>query len=96
MIMNVCRQFATKQSCTQCGVTIGCGELVMRARHLVFHVSCFRCSVCLCVLCTGDRYGLNTADRVLCAEHYISMASEIAGLYTPTVHYNKVYFKTRV
>lgn len=41
----------------------------MRARELVFHISCFSCILCGAQLSTGDTAAIR-GGRVFCAEHY--------------------------
>lgn len=41
----------------------------MRARELVFHVSCFSCAICGKPLSTGDTAGIS-GGRIFCGEHY--------------------------
>ena len=63
-----CRRFAVKQ-CSRCREGITANELVMKARHLVFHLGCFTCSSCDKVLTTGDHFGIS-GDTVFCRQHY--------------------------
>lgn len=63
-----CRRFAVKQ-CSRCREGITANELVMKARHLVFHLGCFTCSSCNNVLTTGDHFGIS-GDTVFCRQHY--------------------------
>ena len=64
----VCRRFAVKQ-CSRCHEGITANELVMKARHLVFHLGCFTCASCNKVLTTGDHFGIS-GDTVFCRQHY--------------------------
>lgn len=41
----------------------------MRARELVFHISCFSCILCGAQLSTGDTAAIR-GGRVFCGEHY--------------------------
>lgn len=41
----------------------------MRAKELVFHVSCFSCAICGKPLSTGDTAGIS-GGRIFCGEHY--------------------------
>ncbi|KAL7648911.1 UNVERIFIED_CONTAM: hypothetical protein RMT77_000845 [Armadillidium vulgare] len=55
--------------CGRCGLEIGPQELVMRARHSVFHLNCFICSYCHIQLNKGDQFGMR--DGVIyCRPHY--------------------------
>lgn len=47
--------------CSKCMASISSSELVMRARHLVYHIRCFSCSVCNCVLNKGDHFGIRSS-----------------------------------
>ena len=62
-----CRRYGS--SCAGCGMSICASDLVMRARHLVFHLDCFTCCVCQRVLRTGEEFGLRQG-RVHCRLHY--------------------------
>ncbi|XP_073845306.1 apterous isoform X2 [Musca autumnalis] len=65
--------FGTRR-CSRCLASIGASELVMRARNLVFHVTCFCCVVCQSPLTKGDQYGIIDA-LIYCRTHY-TMARE--------------------
>ncbi|KAL9916711.1 protein apterous isoform X1 [Glossina fuscipes] len=65
--------FGTRR-CSRCLASIGSTELVMRARNLVFHVTCFCCVVCQTPLTKGDQYGIIDA-LIYCRTHY-TMARE--------------------
>ncbi|CAJ0919126.1 unnamed protein product, partial [Mesorhabditis belari] len=54
------------QKCTRCARFCTKNEMVMRARHLLFHADCFCCASCERRLCTGDQYTVRT-DGVFCA-----------------------------
>lgn len=41
----------------------------MRARDLIFHVTCFSCALCGLPLAAGDTAGIR-GGRVFCCEHY--------------------------
>lgn len=47
--------------CSKCLASINSSELVMRARHLVFHVHCFSCAVCNQLLNKGDQFGIRSS-----------------------------------
>ncbi|XP_031620884.1 protein apterous-like [Contarinia nasturtii] len=49
--------------------SISSSELVMRARHLVFHVRCFSCTVCNSPLTKGDQFGMRDSS-IYCRSHY--------------------------
>ncbi|XP_037046639.1 protein apterous-like isoform X1 [Bradysia coprophila] len=69
------RVFQSTRRCSKCMASISSSELVMRARHLVFHIRCFSCAVCNTPLTKGDQFGMRT-DLVFCRLHYeISLES---------------------
>ncbi|CAO1303724.1 unnamed protein product [Diamesa hyperborea] len=55
--------------CSKCLAAISSSELVMRARHLVFHIRCFSCAICNQVLNKGDQFGIRSS-AVYCRLHY--------------------------
>jgi len=62
--VTVCSRFTAK--CAMCSVPFNRSDLVMRARHLIFHVDCFRCTVCERRLTAGDEFALTPGDRLCC------------------------------
>lgn len=56
-----CRLFGSKR-CSRCLASISSSELVMRARHLVFHIRCFSCAVCNSLLTKGDQFGMRDSS----------------------------------
>ena len=65
-----CRIYAQRsRQCAKCLMEIQSSDLVMKARHCVFHVECFKCSACDVVLRKGDLFGM--VDEVLyCRMHF--------------------------
>ncbi|XP_066940271.1 LIM/homeobox protein Lhx9-like isoform X2 [Macrobrachium rosenbergii] len=55
--------------CGRCGLDIAPQELVMRARHHVFHLHCFTCASCHVQLHKGDHFGMRDG-AVYCRPHY--------------------------
>lgn len=55
--------------CSKCLASISSSELVMRAKQLVFHVSCFSCEVCNTRLTKGDQFGIKNSS-ILCRLHF--------------------------
>lgn len=55
------RVFGTRR-CSRCMASISSSELVMRARHLVFHIRCFSCAVCNTPLTKGDQFGMRDSS----------------------------------
>ncbi|XP_022085069.1 LIM/homeobox protein Lhx9-like [Acanthaster planci] len=62
------RRFGVKK-CGRCGTGIAAHEMVMRARSLVYHLTCFTCAMCSMALTTGDYFGMRDA-QVYCRLHY--------------------------
>jgi hypothetical protein len=48
--------------CSKCLASISSSELVMRARHLVYHVQCFSCAICNQLLNKGDQFGIRSSS----------------------------------
>uniref|UniRef100_A0A8C6WZE2 ISL LIM homeobox 2a n=1 Tax=Neogobius melanostomus TaxID=47308 RepID=A0A8C6WZE2_9GOBI len=49
--------------CAKCNLGFSSSDLVMRARDNVYHIECFRCSVCSRQLLPGDEFSLLLLDR---------------------------------
>ncbi|KAJ8737897.1 hypothetical protein PYW08_000492 [Mythimna loreyi] len=64
------RLFCVKR-CARCGNGITANELVMRARDLVYHLTCFTCVACGTQLSKGDVFGMRDG-LVYCRPHYDS------------------------
>lgn len=64
----VFRRYAVKR-CSRCHQGITANELVMRAKDLVFHISCFTCASCNKTLTTGDQFGMQD-DLIYCRNDY--------------------------
>ncbi|XP_026331887.1 LIM/homeobox protein Lhx2-like [Hyposmocoma kahamanoa] len=64
------RLFCVKR-CARCGNGITANELVMRARELVYHLTCFTCVACGTLLSKGDVFGMR-GGMVYCRPHYDS------------------------
>ncbi|XP_039545241.1 LIM/homeobox protein Lhx2a isoform X2 [Pimephales promelas] len=62
----------SSQRCARCHLGISAAEIVMRARDLVYHLSCFSCATCNKVLFTGDHYGMRETS-VYCRVHFEMM-----------------------
>jgi len=83
--MSVGSRFTAK--CAACSVPFQRSDLVMRARHFIFHVDCFRCSVCERRLAAGDEFALTAGDRLCCRADLDSAAAAdvtSAGSYDVT------------
>ncbi|XP_013147486.1 PREDICTED: LIM/homeobox protein Lhx9-like [Papilio polytes] len=62
------RMFCVKR-CARCGNGITANELVMRARDMVYHLTCFTCIACGTLLSKGDVFGMRDG-LVYCRPHY--------------------------
>ncbi|CAG9788972.1 unnamed protein product [Diatraea saccharalis] len=62
------RLFCVKR-CARCGNGITANELVMRARDMVYHLTCFTCVACGTLLSKGDVFGMRDG-LVYCRPHY--------------------------
>ncbi|KAG7264056.1 hypothetical protein CRUP_027452 [Coryphaenoides rupestris] len=51
--------------CSKCHLGFSSSDLVMRARDAVYHIECFRCSLCSRQLLPGDEFSLRE-DELLC------------------------------
>ncbi|XP_033122559.1 LIM/homeobox protein Lhx9-like isoform X1 [Anneissia japonica] len=65
------RRFSSKR-CSRCNMGIPSGEMVMRARDLVYHLACFSCALCNRTLTTGEHFGMKDC-LVYCRMHYETM-----------------------
>nr|XP_027211868.1 LIM/homeobox protein Lhx9-like [Penaeus vannamei] len=64
-----CRRIFGCGRCGRCGLDIAPQELVMRARHHVYHLHCFTCASCHVQLHKGDHFGMRDG-AVYCRPHY--------------------------
>ncbi|XP_028306133.1 insulin gene enhancer protein isl-2a isoform X2 [Gouania willdenowi] len=55
--------------CTKCNMGFCSSDLVMRARDNVYHMECFRCSVCSRHLLPGDEFSLREEELLCRADH---------------------------
>ena len=60
--------------CARCCTGIAAHEMVMRARDLVYHLSCFTCTACNLALTPGDYFGMRDS-HVYCRLHYETVVS---------------------
>jgi len=68
------RLYGAARVCARCHVEISCNDLVMKARHCVFHVECFKCATCDTSLRKGDLFGM-FEDVLYCRLHFEMMTS---------------------
>ncbi|KAJ7311223.1 hypothetical protein JRQ81_006835 [Phrynocephalus forsythii] len=55
--------------CAKCATGFSSSDLVMRARDSVYHLECFRCSVCSRQLLPGDEFSLRDHELFCRADH---------------------------
>lgn len=54
-------------------------DLVMRARGDVYHMECFRCSVCSAHLLPGDEFSVRDGELLCRADHSLLLERTSAG-----------------
>nr|XP_055058686.1 insulin gene enhancer protein isl-2b [Misgurnus anguillicaudatus] len=59
--------------CAKCSLGFSSSDLVMRARDSVYHIECFRCSVCSRQLLPGDEFSVRDEELLCRADHGISL-----------------------
>lgn len=62
-------KFVSIKSCARCQTAIFANELVMRAKDLIFHLSCFTCFWCNNSFSRGDYFGLKE-NGIYCQRHF--------------------------
>lgn len=75
MYVALVRRMFCVRRCARCQAGISANELVMKARDLVFHLSCFTCSSCGVPLSKGDTFGMRDS-AIYCRPHYELIFSE--------------------
>lgn len=65
--------------CAKCQVGFSSSDLVMRARDSVYHIECFRCSVCSRQLLPGDEFSLREHELLCRADHGLLLERAAAG-----------------
>ncbi|RXN26182.1 insulin gene enhancer protein isl-2a isoform X1 [Labeo rohita] len=65
--------------CAKCNIGFCSSDLVMRARDNVYHMECFRCSVCSRHLLPGDEFSLRDEELLCRADHGLLMERASAG-----------------
>uniref|UniRef100_A0A0K2T842 LIM homeobox 2 [Chrysemys picta] n=1 Tax=Lepeophtheirus salmonis TaxID=72036 RepID=A0A0K2T842_LEPSM len=63
------RIYANNRQCYRCLSEIQPSDLVIKARHCLFHVDCFRCATCDLLLQKGDLFGMFD-DVLYCKQHF--------------------------
>ncbi|KAJ1526135.1 hypothetical protein ONE63_009297 [Megalurothrips usitatus] len=88
------RLFGSTGYCAACTKVIPAFEMVMRARHNVYHLECFACQQCSHRFCVGDRFYL-CENKILCEydyeerqvfAHMVCSPSTVAHLKRQTSH----------
>lgn len=65
--------------CAKCNIGFCSSDLVMRARDNVYHMECFRCSVCSRHLVPGDEFSLRDEELLCRADHGLLLERASAG-----------------
>ncbi|XP_041082856.1 insulin gene enhancer protein ISL-3-like isoform X1 [Polyodon spathula] len=65
--------------CAKCNAGFSSSDLVMRARDNVYHIECFRCSVCSRQLLPGDEFSLREEELLCRADHSLLLDRSSAG-----------------
>ncbi|KAG9352346.1 hypothetical protein JZ751_020759 [Albula glossodonta] len=65
--------------CAKCNLGFSSSDLVMRARDNVYHIECFRCSVCSRQLLSGDEFSLRDEELLCRADHSLLMERSSVG-----------------
>lgn len=65
--------------CAKCNMGFCSSDLVMRARGDIYHLECFRCSVCSGHLLPGDQFCVRDGELLCRAEHSLLLERASAG-----------------
>uniref|UniRef100_A0A8D0B618 ISL LIM homeobox 2 n=1 Tax=Salvator merianae TaxID=96440 RepID=A0A8D0B618_SALMN len=65
--------------CAKCASGFSSNDLVMRARGHVYHLECFRCSVCARQLLPGDEFSLRDHELLCRADHSLLLERATAA-----------------
>ncbi|XP_028257934.1 insulin gene enhancer protein isl-2b isoform X5 [Parambassis ranga] len=65
--------------CAKCNLGFSSSDLVMRARDNVYHIECFRCSVCSRQLLPGDEFSLRDEELLCRADHSLLLERSSAA-----------------
>ena len=85
------RLYGGGRSCARCHVDINPTDLVMKARHCVFHVDCFKCATCDNSLRKGEQPSTNpnSAQRALTLCLFVG---DLFGMYEDVL-YCRLHFE---
>ncbi|CAJ0594130.1 unnamed protein product [Cylicocyclus nassatus] len=86
------RLFGTK--CNRCDLPFDRNELVMRARHAVYHVACFSCVACERQLKTGDEFQIKGNSLYCRADCEAGNVPEPSSIPTPSMFANDDSWET--
>ncbi|PIO63461.1 homeobox domain protein [Teladorsagia circumcincta] len=86
------RLFGTK--CSRCDLPFDRSELVMRARHAVYHVACFSCVACERQLKTGDEFQIKGNSLYCRADCEAGNVPEPSSIPTPSMFANDDSWET--
>ena len=71
------RLYGGARHCARCRIEISCTDLVMKARHCIFHIDCFRCATCDSSLRKGKLpFFLCSSKRSLC-RNWLAFAQKL-------------------
>ena len=70
-------QSASSSRCSKCQLQVSACELVMRVKHLVFHMHCFTCHACNQQFRRGQQLAV-VDDNIYCSTHYHQLAAAAA------------------
>ena len=68
------RRFCSRL-CTRCHLNIRQDEVILRAKHLIFHLDCFTCVTCHQHLHPGDEFGLKD-ESIFCRQHFFDQQQQ--------------------
>ncbi|XP_072554517.1 insulin gene enhancer protein isl-2a [Paramormyrops kingsleyae] len=74
--------------CFKCNLGFSSSDLVMRARDNVYHIECFRCSVCSRQLLPGDEFSLRDEELLCRADHRLLMERSSADSPVSPEHFH--------
>ena len=85
----LCRMFGShSRMCARCHGDITCNDLVMKARHCVFHVECFKCAQCDTSLRKGNIKRQFIKDN----QYYLNNSGDLFGMFDDVL-YCKLHFE---
>ncbi|XP_037025370.1 insulin gene enhancer protein ISL-1 isoform X7 [Bradysia coprophila] len=80
------RLFGTK--CDKCGSSFSKNDYVMRAKTKIYHVDCFRCSVCTRKLLIGDEFALRDGGSLYCKADNDMLEKSSLSIVAPSLESN--------